>query len=135
MGRAQAAIALVVYGIVRITESPEIDSVVSDFYHRILGPHWPAERRHVEDGYRSLPFPFREIDAPELAMEASWALPDFLGYIGTWSAVRALERVAGDAPVDAFRRDLALAWGPEATVRPIQWPLSLRVGHLDRGRR
>ncbi len=84
----------------------------------------------MEDGYRSLPFPFPEIRAPTLEIRAEWSLAELLGYVWTWSAVRALEKAEGDARVGAFRRDLARVWGGEATVRAISWPLSLRVGRL-----
>lgn len=31
--------------------TPEVDAVISDLYHRVVGPHWPPERRWIETGY------------------------------------------------------------------------------------
>jgi len=53
-----------------------------------------------------------------------------VGYVGTWSAVWALTRAAGQASLEAFRRALAHAWGPAERVRTIRWPLALRVGRV-----
>lgn len=64
-------------------------------------------------------------------MRMEWTLPDLIGYMETWSAVRALEGAEGRAPIEAFRQDLARAWGMETTVRRVCWPLSLRVARRD----
>jgi hypothetical protein len=63
-------------------------------------------------------------------MQAEWPLAALIGYIQTWSATRAMAKAEGRGRIDAFRRALAEAWGPEATVRTIRWPLSLRVGRV-----
>jgi SAM-dependent methyltransferase len=128
VARPGATIALVSYATMRVDDA--VDPVVSHFYVDALGPYWPPGRRHVEDGYRSLPFPFDEIAAPPLVMRAEWALADVVGYVQTWSAVWAIEQAKGHAPVEEFCRDLARTWGPAATVRAVRWPLALRVGRL-----
>jgi len=128
VGRPGSVVALVTYGLVRVDHA--IDRLVDRFYVEVLGSYWPPERRHVEDGYRSLPFPFDEIVTPHFEIRASWALADLIGYVETWSAVWALERAVGPAPLEAFRRELAHAWGADAAVRPVRWTLSLRVGRL-----
>jgi SAM-dependent methyltransferase len=127
-GRPGAVVALVTYGLVRVDRG--VDAVIDRFYSQVLGPYWPPERRHVDDGYRALPFPFQEIGVPELEMRASWTRADLVGYVETWSAVWALERAVGPAPLDVFRHELGRAWGADAAVRPVRWTLSLRVGRL-----
>lgn len=130
VARPGGIIALVCYELMHIDAA--LDPVIRDFYARVLGTYWPPERRHTETGYRSLPFPFAELDAPRLEMRVEWNLADALGYVDTWSAVRALEMegAEGRAALDAFRRDLARAWGPDESVWVIRWPLALRVGRL-----
>ncbi|MDQ3812019.1 MAG: class I SAM-dependent methyltransferase [Chloroflexota bacterium] len=128
VARPGAIVALITYGIMTVDD--DIDPVIRRFYAEVLEPYWPPERRHVEDGYRSLLFPFDEIDAPRLEIGASWGLADVVGYVETWSAVRAMEQVEGRARIEAFRGELARAWDRGEAVRPICWPLSLRVGRL-----
>jgi hypothetical protein len=50
------------YGLMRIT--PQVDAVVTRYYTDVVGPCWPPDRRHIRSGYRSPPFPFMELVAP-----------------------------------------------------------------------
>jgi SAM-dependent methyltransferase len=126
VGQPGSALGLVSYGIVKV--DAELDPVIGRFYWDTLGAYWPPERKIVEEGYRSLYFPFSEIQAPSMAMKASWALADFFGYVNTWSSVAAMRRALGPEPLEQFRQELAEAWGQAEEIRTIQWPLSLRVG-------
>lgn len=121
--------ALTGYGNMKV--GPAIDAVVSAFYHQVLGPYWPPERQMVEDAYRSLEFPFREIEPPRFEMKADWSLEQVLGYIGTWSAVWRIGKERGPAALDRFAAQLKEAWGDAQRVRRIVWPLALRVGVSD----
>ena len=56
--------------------------MVHRLYADIVGAYWPPERRIVEDGYRTLPFPFDELAAPEFEMVHSWNLEHLMGYLG-----------------------------------------------------
>jgi SAM-dependent methyltransferase len=132
VAKRQAVLALITYGVLHLDES-EPERVMQHFYYDVLGGYWPPERRHVEEGYRSLPFPFEEIQsAPPFAIETSWSLADLIGYADTWSAVRAAERSLGREPIESFRSELARAWGDPLRRAVIRWPLSLRVGRIDR---
>ena len=64
----------------------ELDRRFFDFYTNVVGPYWPPERRHVEAGYRTLPFPFEEVAAPEFELELDWSLEQVVGYVSSWSA-------------------------------------------------
>ncbi|MER2263648.1 class I SAM-dependent methyltransferase [Methylobacterium oxalidis] len=122
------ALALVTYGV--IEADGEAGRVLRHFYRDVIGPYWPPERRHVETGYRTLPFPFAEVSPPALAMTRDWSLADLLGYVGTWSAVRNAETSLGREPLDRFGRELGAAWGEPERRREIRWPLSMRIGHV-----
>lgn len=126
--RPGGIVALISYGVV--TADADLDAVIRPFYREVLGAYWPPERRHVDEGYRSLPFPFEELDGPSLEIRLDWRLEELVGYVGTWSAVWALERAQGQGSFATFRRELAKAWGPATTVRTVRWPLALRVGRV-----
>lgn len=126
--RPGGAIVLITYG---VTETDrDIKQVVAHFYREVVGPFWPPERHHVESGYRSLPFPFREETAPPLAIERQWSADDLIGYVGTWSASISAEAALGRAPFEKFAQDLRAAWGDPNLRRLIRWPLSLRIGRI-----
>ena len=120
-------IAAWTYGLQQV--DPEVDAVVQHYYREVVGPYWPAERQHVEQQYRAVPFPFEEIAGPAFAMQAQWSFEDVLGYLGTWSAARRYAEVRGADPRAQVRDALARAWGGAAT-RTVTWPLHLRVGRL-----
>ena len=126
--RPGGIVALISYGVV--TADAALDAVIRPFYREVLGAYWPPERRHVDEGYRSLPFPFEELDGPSLEIRLDWRLEELVGYVGTWSAVWALEQGEGQGPFATFRRELASAWGPATAVRTVRWPLALRVGRV-----
>jgi len=128
VARPNAVLTLISYGVLHIEGDAE--PAVQKFYSETVGPYWPPERRHVEDGYRNLPFPFREIPFPSLSIEVSWTLADLLGYIGTWSATKAAEKALGTNPVLLFESELRECWGDPQTARRVEWPLSVRVGHV-----
>lgn len=113
------------YGLMRIT--PPVDAVVQHYYTDIVGPYWPPDRRHIESGYRSLPFPLTELAAPEFEMTARWTLEDLVGYLDTWSATRRYLQACGEHPLLSLHSALAEAWG-SVPERQVAWPLFLRLG-------
>jgi SAM-dependent methyltransferase len=119
-------LALIAYGIMQVDAAT--DPVIQHFYWKVIGPYWPPERRHVEEGYRSFDFPFEELAPPPLAIKIAWCRDDLLGYVGTWSAVRGAERELGSAPVDEFRRALETVWPDAEERRPVRFPISMRLG-------
>jgi ubiquinone/menaquinone biosynthesis C-methylase UbiE len=66
IARPRAIIALITYGVLH---EGSVDRCVQHFYYETIHRFWPAESRHVEDGYSSLPFPFEEVALPKLAIE------------------------------------------------------------------
>jgi SAM-dependent methyltransferase len=128
MAAPGAVIALVTYGVMRIADP--VDERFQRFYGSEMGPYWPAERRHVETGYRDFAFPFPEVAFPPSAIERDWTLDQLLGYVDTWSAARQAKAAGAGSLIDGFRADMRALWGdPERTCR-ISWPLSGRVGRF-----
>jgi SAM-dependent methyltransferase len=123
-------IAAWTYG-VHVTEGDDVNAVVRHFYEHVVGPCWPPERRHVENGYRELPFPFTRIAAPEFTMQVRWPLAQLLGYLGSWSATARYRKLNGSDPLPALRQQLLPLWGDPAQARSVSWPLSLLAGRLD----
>ena len=127
VGRVGSVLAVWSYGLAVI--SPEVDRVVEHLYDDLLGPYWPPERKLIEERYATISFPFEELAVPPFAMTAQWHLHDWIGYLGTWSAVQKYVQRHGTDPLEQVQADLSRAWGTE-TVRPVHWPLYLRVGRI-----
>ena len=123
VARPGALIALVTYGNVAFAG----DAPLVAFYRDVLGPYWPRERAHVENGYRDLVLPWPAARAPEIAMTASWTRDELLGYVGTWSATVKLVATQGIAPVERVAAELAASWPDPDERRTIRWPLTLKL--------
>jgi ubiquinone/menaquinone biosynthesis C-methylase UbiE len=115
------------YGITEV-EGTAVHRLVQDFYANTVGPYWPPQRKLVEEGYRTIPFPFAEIMPPAFRMEAVWTLGQFLGYLSTWSATNRFIKATGRNPLEPLSAALAADWGDPTLARLITWPLSLRLG-------
>lgn len=105
-----------------------IDPRLDWFRRERVGNDWPPGREHVDDGYRSLPFPYPEIAAPSFSIEEDWNLHQLLGYVSSWSAVaRCMEREGTD-PLEDLATVVSRGWGEPDSIRRITWPISMRVG-------
>jgi len=122
--------AVVVWTYDRVETAAHIDPIIDHFYRDVVGSYWPPERRWVEDQYRSLPFAFEEIATPPMWLEMRWTLEQYLGYVGTWSAVQRYRKAQGSDPLPALRSDLARAWGVAEEARLMRWPLCMRAGRV-----
>jgi len=124
-----AAVVVWSYGDARI-DAPAADALFRELTRGTLQPDWPPETRLVEQGYRTIPFPFREVIPPPFELTASWRLEELLGYARTWSATARHVRRTGRDPIAEAEPGLARAWGDPAERRRVRWPIVIRAGHL-----
>jgi SAM-dependent methyltransferase len=104
-----------------------VDAVIDHFYEDVVGRYWPRERRYVEEGYRTLPFPWHERPVPRFELQTDWDLSQVLGYVGTWSAVRRYVDDVGADPLPTLEAALEAHW-PAGSTRRLHWPIRLRIG-------
>jgi SAM-dependent methyltransferase len=107
---------------------PEIDEIIRFFYHSVVNPFWPPERKYIEENYRTVPFPLNEITPPSFCMQGTWNLYELTGYLNTWSAVKRYRKCRLEDPLDFVMPRLSAAWGEPERKKTITWPISLRVG-------
>lgn len=127
VARSNAIIAIIGYELNNIT--PEIDQVVRTLYSDIVGKYWDSERRYIQEKYQTIPFPFRELETPEINNIKIWNFDNLLGYLNTWSAVRHFIKANGYNPVDEISEELKKAWGP-SEVRKVNFPIIFRAGRV-----
>jgi len=120
-------LAIWTYNLPRFQQD-RIDDIIDTLYEDIIGPYWPEERRHVEDGYASLPFPFPRMDAPEFEMSAQWDLDHLVSYLNSWSAVQRYRDQTGLDPLESVVEGLGRAWGAPQRTRQVRFMLSLLMG-------
>lgn len=119
---------LALWGYGRMVLPGEMDAPFLRFYSETIGPYWPPERALIDDAYRSLDFPFAEIEAPTFFIEVEWSLRRLTDYLSTWSAVKRYQTARDHDPLPALMAELMPLWGDADTAKKLQWPIFLRVG-------
>ena len=114
---------LAVWGYTLLSVNEAVDAIVRHLHSGTLDNYWDPERQYVDARYRTIPFPFDEIAAPEFTQSLRWSI----GYLNTWSAVKHYQQHEGRNPVSERTTDLRQAWGA-AERQTIQVPVFLRLG-------
>ena len=123
------AIAVWAYGDAT-ADDPALARLIHQFSRGKVGAYWPPQRKLVDDSYRNIPFPFREVAVPSFELRAAWTLDQLFGYFGTWSATAGYARATGGDAVAESRPELAAAWGEPTETRIIRWPIAMRAGFV-----
>jgi SAM-dependent methyltransferase len=127
VGRPGAVVAIWGYGFFEV--SPEIDRVVLRELRDPVARYWGSGNLILIDEYRTIPFPFREIDAPKIVMKESWTLDRLLDYVGTWSALNRYDQEHGPGLLRRAKSELAKLW-PAHQELEVRMPVTLRLGKI-----
>lgn len=128
--KKDGVLAVWTYGDVSLADQ-DLNREVQAFSSGTVGPYWPPERQLVATGYRTLPFPFAELEPPSFEMEEDWPLARLLGYFQSWSATSRYIAARGVNPVATLGEQLAKGWGDPDTPRRLSWPLAMRVSRKE----
>lgn len=127
VGRPGAIFAAWGYSILSV--SADIDHHVLNYYRNIVGPYWDSARRLVDEQYKSISLPIKEIKAPTFEITVSWTLDHLMGYLESWSATQKYIKSTGSTPLPALRNSIAEHW-LEGEAKTVSFPLFLRMGQL-----
>ena len=126
--RPGGAIAVWCYGD-PILDTAELHEILHRFNRVTIEDYWLPERDLVLDGYRSIEFPFSEIETPEFKLTRDINLAQLMGYVRSWSATARFVAANGTEKVEQLEFDLAEHWGDPDETRRVEAPLSLRAGY------
>jgi SAM-dependent methyltransferase len=112
---------LAVWGYSILKIEPVIDKLIMEFYNGTVGPYWDNARRLVEDGYRSIEFPFETIGSPEFSIKLQWTVDQLSGYLLSWSATQGFIANQGYDPVEPFIKTVKEVWA--SGEKTITFPL------------
>jgi SAM-dependent methyltransferase len=114
-------------------ETPALSRVLDEFHDVTSAPYWDANRRHIENEYANLAFPFAGVQHARFVVEKHWTVDDMLKYLGTWSATANYARQHAGADMVALVADeLTRLWGPQP--RLVSFPVFARAGVATRSR-
>lgn len=120
-------IAVVGYPLIKVNE--EIDKVINHLHDDILGDYWDPECRYLDEHYKTLPFPFKEIPLPSISSQLEWDFEHLVTFLKTWSGVRHYINKNNISPMEEIIPMLKNAWG-DAKTRTVSFPVIGRIGQL-----
>lgn len=129
VGKSGSKIAALGYGSLQIDG---LEEILAAFHSRTFGEFLSAERRHVDEHYRNLYFPFPEVPCPEFRQSFVWDLPMLEGYFNTWSSVQKYIDKYAVNPVGALMRAIQDKLDGEMEVR-VTFPYFMRLGTIENG--
>ncbi|MFP2996297.1 class I SAM-dependent methyltransferase [Spongiivirga sp. MCCC 1A20706] len=125
--RKNARICVVGYGLIKIC--PEVDNIIGDFYSSVIRPYWDDERKFIDENYKTIPFPFKEIQTPKFVNKHRWNLNHLIGYLNTWSAVKRFIKENNHNPIDDLKIQIEKYWG-DTEIKQVNFPILLRLGKI-----
>jgi len=126
VAKPKGVLAVWGYSLLNINEA--IDPVLLDFYKNTVGPFWNAERKLIDEEYKTIPFPFEEIKTPEFNFSFEWTIDHLEGYLTSWSAVQKYLKANKISPVPTLMAEIKPHWVQDSMT--VTFPLFLRLGRL-----
>lgn len=118
-------LAVIGYGLIHI-EDQVLNHIIQRVYFETLKGYWDAERRYIDEGYRTIPFPLNEIATPALTLHYQWTATQLLKYLSTWSAVGHYQQHKGQHPL----LEVAEYLKDRDQEIQVEFPVLLRIGQL-----
>ena len=110
---------------------PDIDKLVNeDFCEGLLGSYWDKERKYVDEKYKTVPFPFKEIQCPVFEIKQEWTIDNLSGYVNSWSALQKFVSANHFNPVDELMEKVKPFWKQE-TMQAV-FPVYMRMGQIEK---
>lgn len=118
--------AVLGYGL--FSTNTDSDKILRNFYSDIVGPYWDAERKYLDENYKTIPFPFDEIIAKPFENHFIWTFEELIGYLETWSATQHYISKNKQNPLDLIYDELKNSW--QKNDKKVVFPWLLRIGKV-----
>lgn len=124
--KPDGVIAVWTYGKAKI--NPELNKIMDKFFFETLKDYWPKETKVVWEKYKTLHFPFDEINAPEFTTTTQEDFHRTVTYLQSLSPTQNYIAQHGENPVEKFIPELEKAWGDISEKKDVKRKISMRVG-------
>jgi len=128
VGKENAVVAVWTYNLFS-SEDHEVNKIIHHFYKDVTGPYWDAERKYVEQGYKTVEFEFEHLPSKDFSIELHLSKEQFKGYLSTWSGVKSYIRKVGSSPIALVENHLDKIWS-DTEQKPFRFPIVLRIGRI-----
>ncbi|MFC0776355.1 class I SAM-dependent methyltransferase [Terrimonas alba] len=128
VGKINSVFAAWTYSLLKVTK--EIDALIEYHHYKTLNSFWDEERKYVDEEYRSIPFPFNKMKAPDFKIEYEWTIDELEGYFNTWSALQKFMAAKNYNPVNELIEKIKPLWKTEKMK--IVFPIHLLIGRIEK---
>ncbi len=116
-------------------EDKQVQNLLEDFYSNNLSPYWAPERKHLDNHYDSIFFPFEKITAPEIQISFAFNFEQFIGYLNSWSAVNTYIKQHAENPIEKYlMMPLKKIWGDPQQLKKGYFPIYSLITRFDLSR-
>ena len=130
VAKPNATIAIWGYGMMRFHDE-EVDKLIQNFYHGVTDKYWDAERRHIDEAYQNVPFPFEPIKTPHFSMVFKWQRDELEGYLNSWSSIQHFKKANGYNPIPKLMLEMEAFWG-EFERKSLYFPVFMKIGRVEK---
>lgn len=118
--------ALAVWGYSILTVNKEIDELFYHYYKNIVGRYWDNARKHVEEEYAGIHFPFENCTNKKFFMTVAWTARHFIGYLRSWSATQKFTIENGYDPLIMIEEQLSKIWDQQE-IKTVVFPIFVKL--------
>jgi len=115
-----------VWGYSILTVNEEIDRLFYHYYNNIVGSYWDEARKHIEEEYARVHFPFDKILNEKLYLKVDWSIDHFIGYLRSWSATQKFMKENNYDPLIDFEEELKKVW-KDGEIKTATFPLFIKL--------
>ena len=130
VGKPGSTVAIWCYGLLN-SKDETLHKMIRGFYYHKIGKYWDAERRYVDEEYKTIPFNFVDQDAADFHEGVQWTLDDLIGYFNTWSSLQHFIKANNYNAATEFGKELKTVWN-DGSKKDFSFPLFLRLGKVKK---
>jgi SAM-dependent methyltransferase len=110
-------------------DDDEVTRIVGKFFDDHVENYFAEEvKKWVWTNYETLPFPFKEIAAPDFNLKVEWNTDELMGYLSSWSATQKHIEKHGMSALHTLRESIQSAMDKCGRKIKRSWKIHLRVG-------
>ncbi len=130
VGKQNAVVAIWTYTLLKSNDE-KLNQIINHFYYDTIAPYWEAERRYVDEEYKTVTFDFDPLPSKEFEMIVQWTKEMLLGYLESWSAVQQYNKKNNSSAVAIIEPLISDIW-PTKDTKQICFPIFLRLGRITK---
>lgn len=109
-------------------ENQQISNMIQKIGKEILKDFWSPQPKLIWDEYKTIPFPFVEMNHPKFNQTLYWDRNEFIGYLTTWSATQKYIQAKEEHPVKSIYTELTEIWKDPQSKLKFNGPIYMRLG-------